>query len=209
MSTLSGDQGRLRIIGGRYRGRRLLVPAQPGLRPTADRVRETLFNWLQPVIVGAHCLDLFAGSGALGFEAASRGAAEVLMIEHSGPVTRTLAANARILGAAQVRVRRADALRWLARSGAPFDLVFLDPPFHAGLLAPSCALLSERGWLAPGALVYLETPANQALPGLPADWTLLRDKQAGRVRFALAAAGLQRRKGLGSVDIYLVDLAKP
>ncbi len=185
----------MRIIGGRYRGRRLPVPAQPGLRPTADRVRETLFNWLQPVIIGARCLDLFAGSGALGFEAASRGAAEVLMIEHSEPVVRVLAANARILGAAQVRVRSTDALRWLAGSGAPFDIVFLDPPFHTDLLAPSCTLLSERGWLAPGALVYLETPADRALPGLPADWTLVRDKRAGRVRFALAAIEPQRCKG--------------
>jgi len=181
------DKGRLRIIGGRYRGRRLPVPAQLGLRPTADRVRETLFNWLQPVIAGSRCLDLFAGSGALGFEAVSRGAAEVLMIEHSEPVTRMLAANARTLGAAQVQVRRADALRWLTGSGEPFDLVFLDPPFREGLLAPSCSLLSEGGWLVPDALVYLEAPADRALPELPKDWALIRDKRAGQVRFALAA----------------------
>ncbi|MCB2263095.1 MAG: 16S rRNA (guanine(966)-N(2))-methyltransferase RsmD [Candidatus Thiosymbion ectosymbiont of Robbea hypermnestra] len=181
------NRGRLRIIGGRYRGRRLPIPAQPGLRPTADRVRETLFNWLQPVIAGSRCLDLFAGSGALAFEAASRGAAEVLMIERSEPVTRVLAANVRLLGATQVRVRRADALRWLAGGGEPFDLVFLDPPFHENLLAPSCTLLSERGWLAAGALVYLEAPAGRALPELPRDWILMREKRAGQVRFALAA----------------------
>lgn len=189
----AGNKGRLRIIGGCYRGRRLSVPAQPGLRPTADRVRETLFNWLQPVIVGSRCLDLFAGSGALGFEAASRGAAEVLMIDRSEPVTRVLAANARILGAAQVRVRKADALRWLAGSGGPFALVFLDPPFQEDLLAPSCTLLSSGGWLASGALVYLEAPANRAFPDLPTDWRLIRDKWAGQVRFALAAVEPQTK----------------
>jgi len=183
----AGNKDRLRIIGGRYRGRRLSVPVQPGLRPTADRVRETLFNWLQPVIVGSRCLDLFAGSGALGFEAASRGADEVLMIERSEPVTQVLAANAGSLGAEQVRVHRADALCWLAGSGGPCDLVFLDPPFHEDLLTPTCTLLSGRNWLAPGALVYLEAPASRALPSLPADWTLIRDKRAGQVRFALAA----------------------
>jgi len=191
----TGNKGRLRIIGGCNRGRRLSVPAQPGLRPTADRVRETLFNWLQPVIVGSRCLDLFAGSGALGFEAASRGAAEVLMVDRSEPMTRVLVANARSLGAAQVRVRRADALRWLAGSGGPFDLVFLDPPFQEDLLAPSCTLLSGGGWLASGALVYLEAPANRALSDLPTDWTLIRDKRAGQVRFALAAVEPQPFRG--------------
>jgi len=190
----TGNKDRLRIISGRYRGRRLSlsVPAQPGLRPTADRVRETLFNWLQPVIVGSRCLDLFAGSGALGFEAASRGADEVLMIERSESVIQLLTANAHSLGATQVRVYRADALRWLAGSGGPFDLVFLDPPFHEDLLTPSCTLLSGRGWLAPGALIYLETLANRTLPSLPADWTLIRDKRAGQVRFALAAVEPQK-----------------
>jgi len=199
-SAYKRDKGRLRIVGGRYRGRRLPVPAQLGLRPTADRVRETLFNWLQPVIAGARCLDLFAGSGALGFEAASRGAAEVLMIERSEPVTRVLAANARNLGATQVRVCQADALHWLAEGSGPFDLVFLDPPFDENLLAPSCARLSERGWLAPGALVYLEAPADRALPVLPKDWTLIRDKRAGQVRFALATVEPQgdKRKGIKS-----------
>ena len=180
------NNGWLRIIGGRYRGRKLSVPAHPGLRPTADRVRETLFNWLQPVIAGSRCLDLFAGSGALGFEAASRGAAEVFMIERSEPVTRVLTANAHNLGADQVQVRRADALHWLSGTGKSFDIVFLDPPFEKGLMEPSCALLSSNGWLALRALVYLETSANQALPALPTGWRLVRDKQAGQVRFALA-----------------------
>jgi 16S rRNA (guanine966-N2)-methyltransferase len=179
--------GRLRIIGGRFRGRSIPVPEQPGVRPTADRVRETLFNWLQPVIAGSSCLDLFAGSGALGFEAASRGAAEVLMIERSESVARLLQANARALGASQVQVRRADAMRWLTGTAMPFDVVFLDPPFDKGLLSPSCALLSRRGWLAPGALLYLEAPQNEGIPSLPEGWVLIREKRAGRVRFALAA----------------------
>jgi len=179
--------GRLRIIGGCYRGRKLPVLLQPGLRPTADRIRETLFNWLAPVIGGSRCLDLFAGSGALGFEAASRGAAEVVMIERSEPVARMLESNACSLGAAQVRVHRSDALRWLSRAGEPFDLVFLDPPFGEALLGPSCALLNHNGWLLPRSRVYLEALASQEFPVLPTGWDLLRDKQAGQVRYALAS----------------------
>lgn len=181
------NSGRLRIIGGRHRGRKLPVPSQPGLRPTSDRVRETLFNWLAPVIAGSRCLDLFGGSGALGFEAASRGASEVVMVERSEPVARILEQNARILDAAQVRVHRTDALRWLSQAGQPFDLVFLDPPFDKALLGPSCDLLSRNGWLGSRSLVYLEMGANQEFPLLPAGWELLRDKHAGRVRYALVS----------------------
>jgi len=150
-------------------------------------VRETLFNWLRPVIDGSRCLDLFAGSGALGFEAASRGAAAVVMIERSESVARVLENSARTLGAAQVRVHRTDALRWLSGAGKPFDLVFLDPPFGKSLLGPSCDLLSRNGWLLPRSLVYLETGASQEFPLLPAGWELVRDKQAGQVRYALAS----------------------
>jgi 16S rRNA (guanine966-N2)-methyltransferase len=178
--------GRLRIIGGSYRGRKLPVPDQPGLRPTGDRVRETLFNWLQPVIAGARCLDLYAGSGALGFEAASRGGAEVVMVEQSEVVARVLEANVRLLPGSQLRVVRDEALRWLATAGGSFDVVFLDPPFGAGLLGRSCALLERHGWLAPGAFIYLETCVSDGLPALPASWDLVRDKRAGLVRYALA-----------------------
>ncbi|MGA7979522.1 MAG: 16S rRNA (guanine(966)-N(2))-methyltransferase RsmD [Chromatiaceae bacterium] len=178
--------GRLRIIGGRYRGRKLPVPDQPGLRPTGDRVRETLFNWLQPVIEGARCLDLYSGSGALAFEAASRGAAEVVMVEQAEPVARILEANIRLLGASELRVVRGDALDWLSVPGGAFDIVYLDPPFAAGLLAPSCELLERNRWLAPQALVYIEAPANEGLPRLPGSWRLVRDKQTGQVRYALA-----------------------
>lgn len=190
----SAGPGRLRLIAGRFRGRRLPIPDQPGLRPTADRVRETLFNWLAPVIEGARCLDLFAGSGALGLEAASRGASWVVLIEQAEALARQLRSNVEVLGAGdRVRVVRTDALSWLAQTGSgaaggPFDLVFLDPPFAAGLLAPACDLLERTGWLAPGARVYLETGARSSLPPLPDGWVLTRERTAGQVRFALALA---------------------
>lgn len=165
------------------------MPGAPGLRPTADRVRETLFNWLAPVIEGARCLDAFAGSGALGFEAASRGAAEVVLIERAEPVARQLEANARVLGPDRIRVIRADALQWLRRgTGRPFDIVFLDPPFAEDLLGPACEALSRDGWLAPGARVYLEAPGRPGFPPLPPGWDLIRDKTAGQVRYGLALA---------------------
>lgn len=180
--------GRVRIIGGTLRGRRLMVPEHPGLRPTGDRVRETLFNWLRPHLPGSRCLDCFAGTGALGFEASSRGAGRVLLLELDPRQARALRVNAEALGARQVDILNADALDWLERQQSePFDLVFLDPPFAAGLLAPSCHLLAKRGWLAPGALVYLETAANAPWPPLPAGWDWWREGRAGRVRFALAA----------------------
>lgn len=154
-------------------------------------MRETLFNWLAPVIEGARCLDPFAGTGALGLEAASRGAASVVLIERSEPVARQLRANLAVLAATGVQVVQADALRWLAdaeRRAAlgSFDLVFLDPPFAAGLLAPACDLLARYGWLLPGARVYLETALADGLPPLPSGWEVARERTAGQVRFALA-----------------------
>lgn len=184
-----GPQGRLRIVGGEYRGRTLTVPNHRGLRPTSDRVRETLFNWLSPVIEGARCVDLFAGSGALGFEAVSRGAAEVVMVERVEAVTRVLRAHAGALGTGRVTVVHADALRWLAAEGRPFDIAFLDPPFADDLLARSFGLLATGRWLSPGARVYLEAPVSTGFPTLPSDWHLVRDKRAGRVRYGLAETG--------------------
>lgn len=188
-----GGKGRLRIIGGRLRGRPLLIPDQPGLRPTPDRVRETLFNWLAPVIEGARCLDPFAGTGALGLEAASRGAARVVLIERSVPVARRLGETIHHLGLVGVQVIQTDALRWLddpARAAAfgPFDLVFLDPPFDSAALGPTCELLARHPWLAPWARVYLESAEGAGFPPLPAGWGLLRDRRAGQVRYALAQA---------------------
>ncbi|MFB1488800.1 MAG: 16S rRNA (guanine(966)-N(2))-methyltransferase RsmD [Thiocapsa sp. C3-3m] len=182
-------RGELRIIGGRYRGRRLPIPSATGLRPTSDRVRETLFNWLAPVIPGARCLDTFAGSGALGFEAVSRGAGEVVLIEHSGAVARQLEANARRLGAEETWVVHGNAIRWLEGSGPPFDIVFLDPPFDEALWAPAIERLAGQGWLKPGGRVYMEAPVRIGFPDLPADWDLVRDKTAGQVRYGLVIVG--------------------
>ncbi len=178
--------GRLRIVGGVYRGRKLPVPDQPGVRPTADRVRETLFNWLAPIMRGARCLDCFAGSGALGIEAASRGAAEVVMLERAEPVVRQLLANVSALGANQVQVVRGDALHWLEGQGRPFDIVFLDPPFADDLLATTCSLLARNAWVRAGARVYLETRARPGLPSLPQGWLLVREQRAGQVAYGLA-----------------------
>lgn len=179
--------GELRIIGGEWRSRKLLIVEAPGLRPTPDRVRETLFNWLQHDIPGAKVLDVFAGSGALGFEAASRGAAEVVMLENHPQAQRTLAGNIEKLGAQQVHLVCAEALAWLRQtSGRPFDVVFLDPPYASGLMGPCCELLEQRGLLVPGAKIYLEVAADQPLPALPRNWRLIRDKKAGEVGYHLA-----------------------
>ncbi|TVQ94874.1 MAG: 16S rRNA (guanine(966)-N(2))-methyltransferase RsmD [Chromatiaceae bacterium] len=183
------EGGQLRIIGGCWRGRRLPVPAgaHPGLRPTPDRVRETLFNWVAPTIAGSRVLDAFAGTGALGFEAASRGAAEVLLIEQVPALAAGLRAAAAQLQATALQVICADSLHWLARGPAqPFDLVMLDPPFGQGLLAPALAALSA-GWLTAGGVVYLELGVQERLPPLPVGWRLQRDKRAGQVRYVLVA----------------------
>jgi 16S rRNA (guanine966-N2)-methyltransferase len=179
---------RVRIVGGELRGRRIEFPDAPGLRPSADRVRETVFNWLQADVAGARCLDLFAGSGVLGMEAASRGAREVVLVEQSRAVARALRAAVASLGVAgRVKVVEADALAWLSTERpAPFDIVFLDPPFASALLAPAIQTLEDGGWLADGALIYLERSQAAGEWPLPAAWHLLRDKRAGEVAYALA-----------------------
>ncbi|HEX4872181.1 MAG TPA: 16S rRNA (guanine(966)-N(2))-methyltransferase RsmD [Nevskiaceae bacterium] len=175
--------GELRLIGGQYRSRRLAVPDLPGLRPTPDRVRQTLFDWLAPVIEGARVLDAFAGSGALGLEALSRGAARVCFIEQAGPAVAAIRSALASLGASErAELIQADALSRLRAGGGPYDLVFLDPPYAAGLLAPALAALP--GWLAPGHRIYLEWP-GAARPPLPAGARWLREKQAGQVSFGL------------------------
>lgn len=189
MAVARAERGQLRIIGGRWRGRRLPIPAGtfPGLRPTPDRVRETLFNWVAPTIAGARVLDAFAGTGALGFEAASRGADEVLLIERVPGLAAGLRAAAARLETSALQVHCGDSLDWLARAPVrPFDLVLLDPPFGQGLLTPAVAAL-QRGWLAAGARLYLELGVQEHLPVLPSGWHLLRDRRAGQVRYALAA----------------------
>lgn len=178
---------RLRIIGGTWRGRRIAFPDLPGLRPTPDRVRETLFNWLQGTIEGSRCLDLFAGSGALGFEAASRGAASVVMVDPDAQVMHHLRAQADMLGAAQIEIIMADAQAYLASSPPPFDIVFLDPPFGSNLLAPLCRVLDDHGALKSGARIYLETPVSAVVPAMPVIWKLLKSQTAGQVGYHLAA----------------------
>ena len=180
----------LRIIAGEWRGRRLRFPAGTAIRPTPDRVRETLFNWLGPTIRGARALDLFAGSGALGLEALSRGAAAAVFVDADPRSIAALRERFAEWGARAVEAHRADALDWLARPRghgvAPFDVVFLDPPFAAGLLATACARLESGDWLAPGARIYLEAPAREPLPSLPVGWELLRSGAAGEVGYHLA-----------------------
>jgi 16S rRNA (guanine966-N2)-methyltransferase len=155
------------------------------VRPTPDRVRETLFNWLAPMIEGARCLDLYAGSGALGLEALSRGAAAVTFVDNSPVVARQLKESLALLGCEQGEVVCMDVTGFLEGPAARFDVVFLDPPYHRGWLAPMVVRLVERGWLAPGAAVYLEHEAEAAAPPLPAGWRYARDAAAGRVRYHL------------------------
>jgi len=175
----------IRIIAGEYRGRKLVFPSTDGLRPTSERVRETLFNWLQPILPGASCLDLFAGSGALGLEAASRGARRVVMLEKSAKVVAQIAGNISLLDAQGVEIHCADALQWLNSSSRPFDIVFLDPPFADDLLQESCRLLDQGGWLGPNARIYIEMGEGKALPELPKNWSPLRRKKAGQVCYYL------------------------
>lgn len=179
--------GSVRIVGGRWRGRRIDVANADALRPTPDRVRETLFNWLAPRLPGARCLDVYAGTGVLGIEALSRGADEVVFIERDAAVARQLELSLAALGAQGARLVTADASAFLR--GTPFscDVVFLDPPYGTEL-TDLCTLL-DGGWLAPQGCVYLEWNRKQAPPELPDSWQLLRDKTAGQVRFALAGRG--------------------
>lgn len=177
--------GKVRIIGGQWRGRRICVPLINGLRPTPDRVRETLFNWLQPVIEGACCLDLFAGSGALGFEAASRGAAKVVMIEHDERAYQGLVEQATRFAADTVELVQADALEWLHGAQNAFDVVFLDPPFAGKILARATQLLHDRHWLGPRARIYIESDQTQGVSPVPKSWVLKKKGAAGSVQFRL------------------------
>lgn len=185
-----GGQGQLRIIGGDWGSRKLTFPDAPGLRPTPDRVRETLFNWLAPYIAGARVLDVFTGSGALYFEALSRGASMGLALDSNPAAVANLRQNLNTLNCTSGQVVQADALRHLETAAAtPFDVVFLDPPFHKGLLPSACALLESRGWLADRAWIYTESESAPSTTGLPGDWRLHREKKAGQVYYALWQRG--------------------
>ena len=176
----SGARGQVRIIGGSHRRRILRFPQVEGLRPTPDRVRETLFNWLGQDLTGLSCLDAFAGSGALGFEAASRGARRVVMLEAARPACEALRTNAVQLGFAAVEIDCVEAIGWLRQSAEKFDLIFLDPPFDAGLVPRALELAGAR--LNLGGRVYVE----EAAPLQPSPfWNILRQGDAGRSHFAL------------------------
>jgi 16S rRNA (guanine(966)-N(2))-methyltransferase RsmD len=173
-------RNRVRIIGGAWRSRLVYFPSRRDLRPTPDRVRETLFNWLGQDLTGKTCLDLFAGSGALGFEAASRGARRVVMVEQDLAAFRALAASRAALDAATVELKRADALEFFRDDDGVYDIVFLDPPFKADYWPRLVPLLPRH--LAPGALVYHEGAAR---PVLPPGWAVHREGRAGQVTYQL------------------------
>ncbi|MFC4764369.1 16S rRNA (guanine(966)-N(2))-methyltransferase RsmD [Dyella koreensis] len=181
---MSAGSGRIRIIGGNLRNSRLNVPQLPGLRPTAERVRETLFNWLAPFIAGESCLDLCAGTGALGIEALSRGAAHVQFVERDARAAQALRDNLARLKVANGKVSAADAGAYLQGTAQPYGLVFLDPPFALSLWSVLARQLEDGGWLTPAAWIYVESP-RATVPALPANWQLHREGQAGEVRYAL------------------------
>jgi len=181
-----GGQGQLRIIGGQWRSRQFNFPMAHGLRPTPNRVRETLFNWLAPYVEGAKVLDVFAGSGALFLEALSRGAGSALALDLNSEAINSLRGHLLTLRCDNGQLLQTDALRHLEQQPAtPFDLVFLDPPFSQGLLLPACTLLEEKGWLASDAWVYTESENPPSSLGLPGNWRLHREQKAGQVYYAL------------------------
>lgn len=180
---------KLRIIGGQWRSRQLLFEDAPGLRPTPARVRETLFNWLQYDVSGSRCLDLYAGSGALGAEAASRGARYVVQVEHDAQACRFLKGNCDKLQAKQIKIVQQDVFRFLAGDAEPFDLAFLDPPFGQHLAQQTCFWLEDKGWLAERAKIYVEVEKGLALNDMPDTWRRLKHKSAGEVDYYLFERG--------------------
>jgi 16S rRNA (guanine966-N2)-methyltransferase len=180
-------KNQVKIIAGAWRGRNIHFVDSEGLRPTPARVRETLFNWLQYDSLGSRCLDLYAGSGALGFEAVSRGAKQVWQVEDNPSVCRELKANAvKLQAEQQVKIIPSDVLRFLGQTNSePFDLVFIDPPFAKNLAVPTCQWLEDKGWLAAQAKIYVEVEFNLVLEGLPENWQLLKHKTAGEVGYYL------------------------
>ena len=182
----TGKAGRLRIVAGNWRSRLLDIADVEGLRPTSERIRETLFNWLASGIHGKRCLDLFAGTGALGLEALSRGAGEVVFVEKAPRAARTLARNIETLDAKGATVLQQDAEDFLdTGETAPFEIIFLDPPFAEDMLSDLCRLIEERGLLVDDGLVYLEQDRAREMAVLPDNWRVLKNKTAGNVRYML------------------------
>lgn len=185
------SMGEVRIIAGLWRGRKLPVLNAEGLRPTTDRVKETLFNWLMMDIANARCLDCFAGSGSLGIEALSRQAQAVVFLEKFANAAHQLKKNLTALKTTKGSVIHTDSLQFLAQKNinAPFDIVFIDPPFHHGLVQPVLHSLKNNGWLAENALIYVETEKNHPVLELPTNWQILKEKNAGQVISRLIRCG--------------------
>jgi len=179
-------KGQLRIIGGQWRGRKLKIPDVANLRPTPDRVRETLFNWLAPILPGAYCLDAFSGSGALGFEALSREAAFVVMVDQSREVVNLLQEELKILKATNAEIYQATVPEQLKKPKKYFDVVFLDPPYQLDLLKKVSFYLEEQGFLANAAYIYLEAKQTLSLHDIPLNWEIMKSKKAGQVAYHLA-----------------------
>ena len=175
----------VRIIAGHWRGRRICFPDLPGLRPSADRTRETLFNWLMHELAGSECLDLFTGSGVLALEALSRGAARVVAVDESKQIIRCLEENAKVLGAENLDCLCASWPAVLPQLNGPFDLVFVDPPFNKGLVEPCCDWLLKNNLLKPKAWIYVEQEISAVIPKLPEGWELYREMQTQQVRALL------------------------
>lgn len=177
------QMGEVRVIAGLWRGRKLPVLNAEGLRPTTDRVKETLFNWLMHDIAHSRCLDCFAGSGSLGIEALSRQAQAVVFLEKFANAANQLKKNLQALKSEQGSVIHTDTLAYLAQknSDEPFDIVFIDPPFHQEFVPQVLNLLAENNWLAPNAILYVETEKNHAPLNLPESWQILKEKNAGMV----------------------------
>jgi len=180
----NSTKGSIRIIAGKHRGRKLPVLMAEGLRPTTDRVKETVFNWLMPYVQEANCLDCFAGSGSLGFEAMSRGAQKVTLLELNKTAVNQLKANKQLLNAESINIYHVDTLEYLKTNIEAYDLIFLDPPFRKQLVE-QCAVLLNSGWLTENAVIYVEMEANDNCQQLPNNWTLLKEKIAGQVSYQL------------------------
>jgi len=176
---------KVKIIGGQWRGRNLPFPDVASLRPTPARVRETLFNWLQYDVIASRCLDLYAGSGALGVEAVSRGAKQVVQVDDNAQVCRQLKANTELLATTQLKIVQQDVFRYLAGDAETFNLVFLDPPFAQGLVVQAANWLEDKMWLANHAKIYIEVERQLKLEGLPESWEMLKHKTAGEVGYYL------------------------
>ena len=185
----------VRIIGGKWRGRKIKFLDIAGLRPTPNRVRETLFNWLSPIICGKRCLDLFAGSGALGFEALSRGAEEVVFVDQNKQAIQQLKANQQLLDCEHADIYEKSAQEYLEQAIESFDIVFLDPPFHQEVISQICKTLSQKNLLADDALIYIEVRAptgktsTQSSFDLPENWQMIKQKRAGQVAYYLIQTG--------------------